>query len=109
MHNIVRHFLTIEFIHTGPFLAGAVPGGGGAVEWSVFHLHPVTPLSLTSDDSNFVQNYFGVGSIFWGKKNRIKLIMTSLCRHLCSDEYRKLLKTAYFKIIAASLCFIECY
>ena len=39
--------------------------GGGRC----FHLHPVTPLSLRSDDSNFVQNYFGVGSIFWGKKN----------------------------------------
>ena len=37
---------------------------------SVFSLHPVTPLSFMSDDSNFVQNYFGVGSIFWGKKNR---------------------------------------
>ena len=35
----------------------------------VFHLHPVTPLSFKSDDSNFVQNYFGVGSIFWGKRN----------------------------------------
>ena len=46
------------------FLAGVVPGGG------VFHLHPVTPLSVKSDDSNFVQNYFGIGSIFWGKKNR---------------------------------------
>ena len=46
------------------FLAGVVPGRG------VFHLHPATPLSLKSDDSNFVQNYFGVGSIFWGKKNR---------------------------------------
>ena len=45
------------------FLAGVVPGRG------VFHLHPVTPLSSKSDDSNFVQNYFGV-EIFWGKKNR---------------------------------------
>ena len=50
-------------IHTGLFLAGVVLGG-------VFHLHPVTPLSLKSDDSNFVQNYFGVGSIFWSKKGR---------------------------------------
>ena len=33
------------------FLAGVVPEG--------FHLHPVTPLSLKLDDSNFVQNYFG--------------------------------------------------
>ena len=32
-------------------------------------LHPVTPLSFKSDDSNFLQNYFGVGSVFWGKKN----------------------------------------
>ena len=36
----------------------------------VFHLHPVTPLPLKSDDSNFVQNYLGVRSIFWFKKNR---------------------------------------
>ena len=46
------------------FLAGVRPGRG------VFHLHPVTPLSFKSDDSNFVQNYFAVASIFWGKKNR---------------------------------------
>ena len=44
-------------------------GGGGCV----FYLHPVTPLSFKSDDSNFVQNYLGVGSIFWGKKNRDQL------------------------------------
>ena len=35
-----------------------VRGGGGCV----FHLHPVTHLSLKL-------NYFGAGSIFWGKKN----------------------------------------
>ena len=29
-------------------------GGGGG-----FHLHPVTPMSLKSYDSNSVQNYFG--------------------------------------------------
>ena len=39
------------------FLAGVVPGG-------VFHLHPVTSLSLKVENSNFVQNYFEVGSIF---------------------------------------------
>ena len=66
-----RRFLEILLrsfnpIHTGLFLAGVVPGPGG----DVFHLHPVTPLAFKSDDSNFVQNYFGVGSIFWGKKNR---------------------------------------
>ena len=33
--------------HTGLFLVGVVPEG-------VFHLHPVTPLSFKSDDSNFV-------------------------------------------------------
>ena len=37
------------------FLAGTAPGGGE----DVFHLHPVTSLSLKSDDLNFVQNYFG--------------------------------------------------
>ena len=69
------HFLTTLFgrsivcknqdvnpIHTGLFLAGVVPGAG-------FYLHPITSLSFTSDDSNFVQNYFGLGSTFWGKKN----------------------------------------
>ena len=44
-------------------------------------LHPVTPLSLKSDDSIFVQNYFGVGPIFCGKKNldqiNIDVTMTS--------------------------------
>ena len=34
------------------------PGGG-------FYLHPVTPLSFKSDESNLVQNYFRVGSIFY--------------------------------------------
>ena len=34
-----------------------------------FHLHPTTHLSSKSDDSNFVQNYFGVGLIFCGKKH----------------------------------------
>ena len=47
------------------FFPGVVPGGGG-----VFHLHPVIPLYLKLDDSNFVQNYFRAGSKFWGKKNR---------------------------------------
>ena len=59
-------------------------GGGGG---GVFHLHPVTPLSLKSDDLNFVQNYFGVGSIFWGKKNRDQIdndvIMTSSLLENC--------------------------
>ena len=56
------------------FLALFIPGflglcstGGGE---GVFHLHPVTSLPFKLDDSNFVQNYFGEGSIFWGKKNR---------------------------------------
>ena len=45
------------------FLASVVRRGWG------FHLHPVTPLSLKLDDSNCVQNYFGAGSVFLGKKN----------------------------------------
>ena len=44
-------------------LAGVVPVAG------FFHLHPVTPLSLKLDHSHFVQNYFGVRSIFCSKKN----------------------------------------
>ena len=49
-----------------------MPGffGWCSTEGGVFHLHPVTPLSFKSDDSDFVQNYFGIGSIVWGKKNR---------------------------------------
>ena len=54
----------LNLVHAGLFLAGLVTGGGGG-----FHLHPVTPLSLKSDDSNFVQKYFGVRSIFCEKKN----------------------------------------
>ena len=87
------------------FLAGLIPGGGRVV----FHLHPVTPLSLQSDDSNFVQNYFGVRSIFCDKKNRDQIDNDVTRRHFCSDEYRELLKTAYIKITAASLSFLESY
>ena len=47
------------------FFGWCSTGGGG-----VFHLHPVTPLSFKSEDSNFVQDYFEVGSIIWGKRNR---------------------------------------
>ena len=53
-----RSFVRIKML---AFLACVVRRGG-------FHLHPVTPLSFTSDDSNFVQNYFGVGAIFWGQE-----------------------------------------
>ena len=61
--SILGNVNGINPIHTGLF-GWRVPGR------DVFHLHPITPLSLTSDDSNFVQNYSGVGSIFWGKKNQ---------------------------------------
>ena len=54
---------SINPIHTGLFSLVQNRGEG------VIHLHPVTPLSLKSDDSNFLQNYFGIGSVFWGKKN----------------------------------------
>ena len=62
MENMV--FLTL-FI-PGFFGWCSTEGGGGGV----FHLHPVTPLSFKSDNLNFVQNYFGIGSISWGKKNQ---------------------------------------
>ena len=78
--------------------------GGGCL-----HLHPVTPLSLTSDDSNFVQNYVGAGSIFSGKNNRDQINNDVTMMSLCYDEYRKLLKTTYFKITATSLSSIESY
>ena len=51
--------------HTGFLGWCSTEGLGGC-----FHLHPVTPLSFKSDNSNFVQNYFGIGSIFWDNKGR---------------------------------------
>ena len=41
------------------------------------------------------------------RKIGIKSIMTSILRHLCSDDYPKLLKTAHIKITAASLSFVK--
>ena len=58
------NYFTINPVRTRLFLAGVVLGG------DVFDLHPLTPFSLKSNDSNFVQNYFGIGSVFCGKKNR---------------------------------------
>ena len=71
--GLFRQSLTLFILS---FLAWCSAGGRG-----VFHLHPITPLSLQSDGSNFVQNYFGVGQMFCGKKNRdqidIDITMTS--------------------------------
>ena len=70
-HFRTKHCSCLKFaekinpIHTGLFSWCSTRGGG-----AVFDLHPVTPLSFKSDDSNFVQSYFGIGSIFLGKKNR---------------------------------------
>ena len=58
--------MRLNAIHTGLLLAGVVLRGPPPP-------YPVTLLSLKLDDSNFVQNYFGVGSIFWGEKNRDKI------------------------------------
>ena len=55
-----------------PFMPGFF-GWCSTGEGGVFHLHPVTPLSLKSDDSNFVQEYFGVWSRFCGEKNWDKI------------------------------------
>ena len=55
--NNSRFYTEDEFnpIHTRLFwLVQYCSTGGG-----VYHLHPITPLSFKSDDSNFVQNYFG--------------------------------------------------
>ena len=46
-----------------------IPGFWLGSTGDAFHLHPVPHLFLKSDDSNFVQNYFGVGRIFCSKKN----------------------------------------
>ena len=44
------------------FFGCVTPGG-----WGIFH--PLTPLSLKLDYSNFVQNYFGIKWIFCDNKN----------------------------------------
>ena len=60
---------TAEFVSKA--LTLFIPGFfGWCSTGGVFHLHPVTPLFFKSDDSNLAQNYSGIGSIFWGKKNR---------------------------------------
>ena len=46
------------------FVQGDSAGGSKLTEQTL------TPLSLKSDDSNFVQNYFRIGSVFCDKKNR---------------------------------------
>ena len=51
-HFSLRSILFLNPIYTGAFLAGVEPGGGGGGG------------VVKSDDSNFVQNYFGIGSIF---------------------------------------------
>ena len=94
--------LTLNPIHAGIFLAGVVPWGRGGV----FHLHPVTPLSLKLDDLNFVQHYLGAGSIFWDKKN-LNQIHNNV--NMTSSLHCRVLKTAYIKITAASLSLIEPY
>ena len=58
------------------FLAGIVLG-------SVFYLQP---LSLKSEYSNFVQNYFGVRSMLCSKKNQDQIDNDITICHLCSDE-----------------------
>ena len=50
------------------FIGWCSTGGGGG--GGVLYLHPLTPLSLKSDISNFVKNYFGIRSnILWQEKS----------------------------------------
>ena len=58
------HF-TLKPIDTGFFGWCRYRGGGGGGR---FPPTPVTLLSLKLDDSNFVQTYFGEGSVFWSRK-----------------------------------------
>ena len=75
-----RVIIKMYSLNMNPIHAGLC-GWCSTREGGVFHLHPVTPLSLKLDDSYFVQNYFGVRSIFCSKKNRGQVdndvIMTS--------------------------------
>ena len=65
LQRLFRNYWAILTLFIPGFFGLFRTWGGG-----VFHLHPVTPLSFKPDDSNFVNNYFGIGLIFWGKKNR---------------------------------------
>ena len=67
------NFSVINPIRTEIFLAGVAP--------------PPQPFVLKLHDSNFVQNYFGVQSIFWNKNpNQIDNDVT--ITFLCSVEYQ---------------------
>ena len=62
----IYHGSAIRMEHFALSLTLFIPGffGWCSTEEGVFHLHPETPLSFKSDNSDFVQNYVGVGSIF---------------------------------------------
>ena len=77
------------------YLAGVLPGGG-------VQLHPVTPLSLKLAGSNFVQNYFGVRSIFCDKKNWDQIDNDVTMMSSLFSRVSKIAKTTYFKIAAPS-------
>ena len=68
-------------ISTGLFCLVVSLGGGG-----VFHPSSITPLSLKSDCSNFVQSYFQIGWTIYYEKNPNQInndvTMTSLWRHI---------------------------
>ena len=48
-----------QFVFSTLFIPGFF-GWCSTGEGGIFHLHPVSSLCFKSDDSNFVQNYFGV-------------------------------------------------
>ena len=50
-----------------------------------------------------------IGSIFCDKKNLGQINNDVTITSLCSNDYRKLLKTSYFKIAATSSSFISSY
>ena len=61
-----QQFKTVRTSNQVYWLSVASNGGGGGVTPPA-----LTPLFLKSDDSNFVQNYFGVRLILCDKKIRI--------------------------------------
>ena len=70
----------------------------------LFLLYLLSSYHQTWHDSSLRQNL--------SKAEKVKSIMTSLWRlwcHLCYDEYRKLLKTFYIRVGAASSSFIWSY
>ena len=81
------------------FIPGFLAGVERRRREDVFHLYPVTHLSLKSDNSNFVQNYFEVTSIFFGHYDVT----------ITSSLFWWVSKTTKHSLLLDHCCFFESY